>query len=312
MFEEALRAIREYDAVIIHRHRNPDGDAMGSQAGLYNIIKDNYPQKAVFMVGDPSDRYGFIAGRPMDEIPDSLYENALAVILDTSAETLISDDRYKKASKTLRIDHHLFISKIADIEIVDPSYESCAGLVTQLAIESGLKVSPEAASALFAGTVTDSGRFRFDTTSAGTFRRVSFLLEAGIDTSSIYSRLYTTSVKDLRLKAKFVEKIRFTDKNVGYIYTTAQELKELGVTAYTATRGYVNTMADLEGVSIWAAFAEGDEGILCELRSSGPNINPIAVKYGGGGHKKASGATLKTKEEVLAMLRDLDETADKW
>ena len=146
MFEEALRAIRQYDTVIIHRHKNPDGDAMGSQAGLYNIIKDNYPQKAVYMVGDPSDRYGFIAGRPMDEIPDSLYENALAVILDTSAEALISDDRYKKAAGTLRIDHHLFISKIADIEIVDPSYESCAGLVTQMAIESGLKVSSEAAS----------------------------------------------------------------------------------------------------------------------------------------------------------------------
>lgn len=311
MFEEAIRAIREYDTIIIHRHRNPDGDAMGSQAGLYNIIKDNYPQKAVYMVGDSTARYDFIAGQPMDEVPDSLYQNALAVILDTSAEALISDGRYTKAAKTLRIDHHLFISRIADIEIVDSSYESCAGLVTQLAIECALKISSKAASALFAGTVTDSGRFRFDCTSAGTFRRVSFLLQAGIDTNAIYSRLYTTSIEDLRLKAKFVEKIRFTEKNVGYIYTTAEELKQLGVSAYTATRGYVNTMADLEGVKVWAAFAEGDEGILCELRSSGPDINPIAVKYGGGGHKKASGATVRDKDTVLAMLRDLDEISDK-
>ena len=311
MFEEAIRAIREYDTIIIHRHRNPDGDAMGSQAGLYNIIKDNYPQKAVYMVGDSTARYAFIAGQPMDEIPDSLYQNALAVILDTSAEALISDGRYMKAAKTLRIDHHLFISRIADIEIVDSSYESCAGLVTQLAIECALKISSKAASALFAGTVTDSGRFRFDCTSAGTFRRVSFLLQAGIDTNAIYSRLYTTSIEDLRLKAKFVEKIRFTEKNVGYIYITAEELKQLGISAYTATRGYVNTMADLEGVKVWAAFAEGDEGILCELRSSGPDINPIAVKYGGGGHKKASGATVRDKDTVLAMLRDLDEISDK-
>ncbi|MBP5552082.1 MAG: bifunctional oligoribonuclease/PAP phosphatase NrnA [Spirochaetales bacterium] len=311
MFEEAIRAIREYDTIIIHRHRNPDGDAMGSQAGLYNIIKDNYPQKAVYMVGDSTARYAFIAGQPMDEIPDSLYQNALAVILDTSAEALISDGRYTKASKTLRIDHHLFISRIADIEIVDPSYESCAGLVTQLAIECALKISSKAASALFAGTVTDSGRFRFDCTSAGTFRRVSFLLQAGIDTNAIYSRLYTTSIEDLRLKAKFVEKIRFTEKNVGYIYTTAEELKQLGISAYTATRGYVNTMADLEGVKVWAAFAEGDDGILCELRSSGPDINPIAVKYGGGGHKKASGATVRDRDTALAMLRDLDEISDK-
>lgn len=311
MFEEAIRAIREYDTIIIHRHRNPDGDAMGSQAGLYNIIKDNYPQKSVYMVGDSTARYAFIAGQQMDEIPDSLYQNALAVILDTSAEALISDGRYTKASKTLRIDHHLFISRIADIEIVDSSYESCAGLVTQLAIECALKISSKAASALFAGTVTDSGRFRFDCTSAGTFRRVSFLLQAGIDTNAIYSRLYTTSIEDLRLKAKFVEKIRFTEKNVGYIYTTAEELKQLGISAYTATRGYVNTMADLEGVKVWAAFAEGDEGILCELRSSGPDINPIAVKYGGGGHKKASGATVRDRETALAMLRDLDEISDK-
>lgn len=311
MFEEAIRAIREYDTIIIHRHRNPDGDAMGSQAGLYNIIKDNYPQKSVYMVGDSTARYAFIAGQPMDEIPDSLYQNALAVILDTSAEALISDGRYTKAAKTLRIDHHLFISRIADIEIVDSAYESCAGLVTQLAIECALKISSKAASALFAGTVTDSGRFRFDCTSAGTFRRVSFLLQAGIDTNAIYSRLYTTSIEDLRLKARFVEKIRFTEKNVGYIYTTAEELKQLGISAYTATRGYVNTMADLEGVKVWAAFAEGDDGILCELRSSGPDINPIAVKYGGGGHKKASGATVRDRETALAMLRDLDEISDK-
>ena len=311
MFEEAIRAIREYDTIIIHRHRNPDGDAMGSQAGLYNIIKDNYPQKSVYMVGDSTARYAFIAGQPMDEIPDSLYQNALAVILDTSAEALISDGRYTKAAKTLRIDHHLFISRIADIEIVDSAYESCAGLVTQLAIECALKISSKAASALFAGTVTDSGRFRFDCTSAGTFRRVSFLLPAGIDTNAIYSRLYTTSIEDLRLKARFVEKIRFTEKNVGYIYTTAEELKQLGISAYTATRGYVNTMADLEGVKVWAAFAEGDDGILCELRSSGPDINPIAVKYGGGGHKKASGATVRDRETALAMLRDLDEISDK-
>ena len=70
-------------------------------------------------------------------------------------------------------------------------------------------------------------------------------------------------------------------------------------------------MADLEGVKVWAAFAEDDEGILCELRSSGPDINPIAVKYGGGGHKKASGATVRDKDTALAMLRDLDEISDK-
>ena len=311
MFEEALALIEKYETIVIHRHRNPDGDAIGSQTGLYNIIKDNYAAKRVYMVGDDCGRYGFIASRPMDEIEDSVYENALAVILDTSARSLISDSRYEKGAATLRIDHHLFVEKIADVEVTDTSYESCAGLVTQLAIESGLVVSQKAASALFAGMVTDSGRFRFDSTSAGTFRRAAFLMDKGIDTDAIYSRLYVSTIEDIKLKGKFIDKIRFTQKNTAYIYTTEKELEELGISAFSASRGYVNTMADLKGVSVWAAFAESKEGILCELRSSGPDINAIAVKYGGGGHKKASGATLRDRESVDAMLHDLDEIADK-
>ena len=311
MFEEALALIEKYDTIIIHRHRNPDGDAIGSQTGLYNIIKDNYATKRVYMVGDDCGRYGFIASHPMDGIEDSVYENALAVILDTSAKTLVSDTRYEKAAATLRVDHHLFVEKIADVEVTDTSYESCAGLITQMAMECNLRVSKEAASALFAGMVTDSGRFRFDSTSAGTFRRAAFLMDKGIDTNAIYSRLYTTTIEEMKLKASFIEKIEFTQKNVAYYYVTKAKLEKLGLSAHNAARGYVNTMADIRGVSIWAAFAEGDEGILCELRSSGPDINAIAVKYGGGGHKKASGATLKDRESVEAMLRDLDESADK-
>ena len=311
MFEEALSLIESFDTIIIHRHKNPDGDAIGSQTGLFNIIKTNYPKKSVHMVGDESGRYAFIAGRSMEEIPDSVFEGALSIILDTSAKALISDTRYEKAAKTLRIDHHLFVEKIADVEITDTSFESCAGLITQMAMECNLRVSKEAASALFAGMVTDSGRFRFDSTSAGTFRRAGFLMDKGIDTNAIYSRLYTTTIEEMKLKASFIEKIEFTQKNVAYYYVTKAELEKLGLSAHNAARGYVNTMADIRGVSIWAAFAEGDEGILCELRSSGPDINAIAVKYGGGGHKKASGATLRDRQTVLAMLRDLDESADK-
>ena len=75
---------------------------------------------------------------------------------------------------------------------------------------------------------------------------------------------------------------------------------------FSISRGMVNTMADIKGVDIWVNFTETEEGVLCELRSSRYNINPIAVKYGGGGHAKASGASLKNREEAMAMLADLD------
>jgi phosphoesterase RecJ-like protein len=100
-------------------------------------------------------------------------------------------------------------------------------------------------------------------------------------------------------------KIQFTEKNVAYIYTTADELQELNVDTFTVSCGMTNTMADIKGVDIWANFTETEKGVLCELRSSKYNINPIAVKYGGGGHAKASGATLKNKEEAMQLLEEL-------
>jgi phosphoesterase RecJ-like protein len=103
-----------------------------------------------------------------------------------------------------------------------------------------------------------------------------------------------------------VLKIQFTPKNVAYIFTSQEEVEQLNVEVFTISRGMVSTMADMKGVDIWVNFTETKEGILCELRSSKYNINPIAVKYGGGGHAKASGACLKSKDQVYAMLQDLD------
>ena len=106
-------------------------------------------------------------------------------------------------------------------------------------------------------------------------------------------------------------KIQFTEHKVGYIYTTKEELAATGVDAFTVSRGMVNTMGEIRGVDIWVNFTEADDGVWCELRSSKYNINTIAVKYGGGGHIKASGATVKDREVAMQMLADLDEIAAK-
>ena len=86
MFERVLKAIQDYDTIIIHRHNNPDGDAMGSQVGLKHLILNNFPGKTVYMVGDAPKHYSFMEDSVMDEIPDETYRGALAIILDTSAK----------------------------------------------------------------------------------------------------------------------------------------------------------------------------------------------------------------------------------
>lgn len=311
MFETILTEIRNYDTVILHRHRNPDGDALGSQIGLKHLILENFPDKQVFMVGDGAGRYSFMEDSVMDRIPDSRYEGALAVILDCSSKQLISDERFLLAARTARIDHHLFCGQIADTEVTDSSFESCCGLVAEFARECSLRLTPLAAKSLFTGMVTDSGRFRYDSTTARTFRLASMLLEQPFDMAQIYRDLYTEDFEAKKLKSQFVLKTHFTEHKVAYIYTPLEELKELNVDTFTISRGMVNTMADIQGVDIWVNFTETADGVLCELRSSNTNINPIAVKYGGGGHAKASGATLKNSEEAMRMLDDLDRLAEE-
>ena len=307
MFEAILEQIKSHNTIILHRHNKPDGDAMGSQIGMKHILLENFPEKTVYMVGDEPRFFGFMEDSVMDTIADSCYEGALAIILDCGSSHLICDDRYKLAHATVRMDHHIFCEKIADVEVVDTSYESCAGLVAAFAKETGLRLNPLAAKSLYTGMVTDSGRFRYDATTSRTHALASFLMEQPFDTNELYRDLYADSYESKVLKAKFILKIRFTEHNVAYVYTTREEFAQLGADIFTVSRGMVNNMADMKGVSIWVNFTETDKGVLCELRSNAYNINPIAVKYGGGGHAKASGATVADRETAMAMLRDLDQ-----
>ena len=153
--------------------------------------------------------------------------------------------------------------------------------------------------------ITDSGRFRYDSTTSQTFDMASFLMERKFDTNDIYRNLYSDELSSVQLRARFTLKINVAENGVAYISTTLDEAKSYGVDNFTISRGMVNTMGEIKGIDRWVNFTETENGVLCEIRSSKMNINPIAVKYGGGGHKKASGATLKDKNEAMALLTDL-------
>ena len=312
MFEAIIQLIEQYPRIIIHRHDRPDGDAIGSQFGLKRLLRATYPEKEIYAVGDMTERYAFILeGEQLDDLPDDAFTDALCIILDTSAPALISDGRYTTAAATARLDHHIFVEKIADAEVTDTSYESCCGLVTAMAMEGGLTVPADAAKALYTGMVTDSGRFRYDSTNAQTFRLASFLMERSFDTTDIYRQLYSGDLEQAQLRARFTLKIQTTPHRVAYIYTTRAEVAECHADVFSISRGMVSTMSELRGIDSWVNFTETENGVLCELRSNRYNINPIAVKYGGGGHAKASGATVADREQAMQMLADLCQLSEE-
>lgn len=309
MFKKALKLIEKYDTIIIHRHSNPDGDALGSQIGLREIIRENYPNKTVYIVGDATKRYAFMEGWQPDEVADDVYKTALAIVLDTSAKFMISDTRYTTAAATLRFDHHIFCEDICDVDVIDSTFESCCGLLTQFALDMKLKLNVLAAKSLFTGMVTDSGRFRYDSANSRTFRLAAALTEIPFNPNDVYNELYADDIANAQLRASYTLKINLAGDNVAYIVTTKDELHRLeaerGVDSFAISRGMVGVMSDLKGVDSWVNFTETDDGVLCELRSKKHNINPIAVKYGGGGHAKASGATIPDLDTAMKMVEDI-------
>ena len=207
------------------------------------------------------------------------------------------------------VTHRLLSEQIADLDIVDNTYESACGLVAMFAKECKLKLSIESATALYTGLVTDSGRFVFDSTSARTFELAAFLMSQPIDLNTLYYNLYAEDFSEIIEKADNMHKIKFTQNNVAYIYTAREDLPARSDAAPVVSTGLVSLMHDIKGVFIWVNFTESDDGVHCELRSNRYNINPIAVKYGGGGHKKASGCTVPDKETAMKLLSDLNELA---
>ncbi len=171
-----------------------------------------------------------------------------------------------------------------------------------------LKMTESAAKALYTGIVTDSGRFRYESTTSRTFLTAAKLLETKFNMTEVYNNLYSDDLETVRLRANFVLRFQLTKNNVAYIKTTKEDLRNLGIDFYSVSRTMVNTMAGIKGIDIWVNFTEDEENnvVVAEIRSNKYNINTIATKYGGGGHKGASGASLKSFEEADQMLEDLD------
>jgi phosphoesterase RecJ-like protein len=306
MFKQVHEWIKQYKTIIIHRHYRPDGDAIGSQIGLKEAIKATYPDKNVLITGDTVDRLSFLG--QMDEVRDTAYQNALAIVLDCGDTSLISDSRYQLADKTIKIDHHVNKENYGDINIIDTDEISCASMITRLIMEQEYKLTPKGARALFVGLVADSGRFRYPGVGPNTFKAAHYLTSFPFDIEEVYQQIYTEPLNEVKLRAKYTSAFQLTEHNVAYLIIDMEERNRNRLSFSFASRGLISVMSEIDGISIWATFVENDDRqFVLELRSNRYNINQIASKYGGGGHLLASGATLQNKEQIDQILKDLDQ-----
>lgn len=306
LFKKILRYIKKFDTIIIARHIGADPDALGSQFALKEIIKIKFPKIKVYAVGNPSSRFKFMG--ELDRIDEVDYNNSLLIVLDTPDMKRVDVNYINNFKNVIKIDHHPVIDKYADIEMVDESASSTCQLILEFVFRNRLKINSNIAKNLYLGIVSDTGRFMHDYTSCDTFELVTKLLKkTSIDFTSLYEPLYMRPLSEVRFQGYIFENMEVTENGVGYIEITDDLLKEFNVD--TASAGnIISELKCIDEIIIWIFLTEDKKSdlIRANIRSRGPVINETVAKYGGGGHKFASGARLSDWEQANKLVNDLD------
>lgn len=297
-----LNEIKTYDTIVIHGHKRPDGDCYGGQYGLKGILKEAFPNKNIYVVGEESDYVKYV-GSP-DTINDDVYQDALSIVVDTATKERISDPRYVKGKKVIKIDHHIDVDAYGDMNWVDTSYPAVSEMITDFAIQHNLKIPLSSAIALYTGLITDTGRFRYRGVSNRTHRMAGALINAGVDVEFIDSKLTQESLKMFALKGYVYSNFVTVEGGFIYLKMPRDVINQYGVTDEQAA-SVVNLIGGLEGFPVWALMIEYENEIRIRLRSSGPVINTLAEKYEGGGHAKASGARLPSWDHLDQFIGDV-------
>ena len=303
-----LDKIKEYDRIVIFRHKRPDGDAVGSTLGLRGILRLSFPNKEIVVNNsDYSDYVGFL-GDEDAPCSDEFYAESLGIIIDTATEDRVSNPRYNLCKELCKIDHHIPKETYGDYQWVEEHRSSACEMIAAFyaAFKGELKIDVATATLIYAGMVTDSGRFRFRSVSGDTMRLAGMLLDEGVDTDHLYARLYMKDFNSLKLQAYVYDRMKLSEHGVAYIYITQATQKKFDLTFEQACAavGYMDSIKDS---LIWIAFIESEDGsIRVRLRSRFVTINEVAEKYNGGGHDCASGATVHSRKEMKALISDAD------
>ena len=303
-----LNKIKEYNKIILFRHFRPDGDAVGSTKGLAEIIKATYPEKTVLLQNsDFSDYLEFLGGEDAP-ITDEDYADALGIVLDTATTKRISNQMFSLCKEIIKIDHHIPVESYGSLEWVEELRSSCSEMIAAFydTFSDELTLTKEAATYIYCGMVTDSGRFRFRDVSGETMRLAGVMLGAGIDTDTLFAHLYLKDFDSYKFESYARSKMKISESGVVSLFVSKGMQKKFSLSSEEASAS-VSYMDSIKGSLIWIAFIEGKNEIRVRLRSRFVTVSELAERYNGGGHACAAGATVYSRAEAKKLLAEAND-----
>ncbi|MBQ8132624.1 MAG: bifunctional oligoribonuclease/PAP phosphatase NrnA [Bacilli bacterium] len=304
MFQEIYEKIKEYDTIVIARHIGVDPDALCSQLALRDSIRLTFPEKKVIAIGTGSVKFTSLG--KLDKLEK--VENALLIVTDTPDKRRVDSVDFSQFAYCIKIDHHPFVEKFCDIEYIRDTACSACEILMDFLLQVPLKCDSIIAQTLYMGLVSDSNRFLFDSCTPETFSLVStFLKKYPFSLSDSYSKLYLRPMNEVRLEGYISLNMNVTENGLGYIEIKDEVIKQFEVDSASAGN-MINNFNYIKEFNVWVTMTEDikNDQIRVSIRSRGPEINKVAEAHGGGGHKFASGVKVKTFDDAMKIIKELD------
>jgi len=310
IYKAIYNEIKKYKVIYIARHIGPDPDAFGSQMALKESIKLTFPEKEVYAVGASVSRFKYFG--KVDKVLNYDYEDGLLIVTDTPDIKRVDIENFLMFKHVVKIDHHPMVDKFGKVEYINDKASSASELVLEVLNNTKLKMNDSIAGNLFIGIVSDTNRFLFNV-NARTFAVVTDLIKKyNLDVEHLYRLVYSKPLSEVRLMGHIASTLKVDKYGFAYVELDEDVMNSFGSDSAAASN-MINDFNNINEVIIWV-FVSKDKSNLyrVNIRSRGPIINEIAAKYGGGGHKYASGIRTESKEVIDNLLLDLSECAREY
>jgi Exopolyphosphatase-related proteins len=316
MISEIIRAINEGQSFLITAHVRLDGDALGSELALYLMLRELGKNVVVYNQDHTPERYRFLpAAQNIVHNINNVEQYDTGIILDCSDLTRVGDEAEKigKIKRLINIDHHISNNGFCSLKMLDAHAGSTGELLFRLMQAMEFKISKDISTNLFAAIITDTGSFRYSSTTSETLFAAGNLVENGAEPQWIAENVYENdSPVRLKLLARALGTLSLDlESKVGSMVVTQRDLQETGA-AWEHTEGFVDIPRTVGGIEVSVLYTQrGDNQFKLSLRSKAKaNVEKVAKKFGGGGHIHASSCWMKgdiesIKAQIIQAVREL-------
>lgn len=300
-------AVRQSPSVLISTHLNPDGDALGSALAMSLYLDSIEVENEVICNNLAPYNLEFLPHKDRIRLtPKKKHELAIVLDLDSLERLGKTRDAIEDCGRMILIDHHIPHQEPGDVRIVDVKAPATALILTRLFFALNAKISPEMATCLLTGIVTDTGSFRYRNTTPESLELCAKLLQFGGDLVQINEEVYQKKpIESVLLLRKVLDNMKvLCDDQLAYSVLPAKDFTDIGAVEMH-TEGLVNEMMFIRTTKISALLREPGERKLvrASVRSRGDiDVAAALREFGGGGHKNAAGCTFEMSIEEAEPL----------